>query len=318
MNEDLFGNSAEGPGLFDERLRIDAIADRVRELKRDGAGTGAVPVEDLILPLLEMLGWEVDDEDAVARAFATPGGEVDFALCRAPGDARILIRVGASDPFDDLSTGAVQVAVSEDGDVWRFHFPKGRGSLHNREFARFRILEDEETTVAETLHAYVDRHAVTSGEALDRAEADYTEGRFPAEARAAWRRVLNGPEVLKRFRCEMEEVIGVAPDPERASGFVRRQLGSLRWPPDPPDPRPARRVGVGDRVWVYDFAKREIVVRRVVGRDPDWEKGEVSAESSVGRGLRGAREGETREVLLPSGERRRARIVLIRGRARER
>ena len=125
----------------------------------------------------------------------------------------------------------------------------------------------------------------------------------------------SGLPLLKRFRREMEEAIGVAPAPERSGDFVRGQLASVRWPADPPDPRPARRVGVGDRVWVHDLASREIVERRVVGRDPDWERGEVSAESSFGRALLGAREGDTREVSLPNGERR-VRIVLIGGRSR--
>ena len=127
----------------------------------------------------------------------------------------------------------------------------------------------------------------------------------------------SGLPLLKRFRREMEEAIGVAPAPERSGAFVRGQLDSVRWPADPPDPRPARRVGVGDRVWMHDFTSREIVEHRVVGRDPDWERGEVSAVSSFGRTLLGAREGETREVSLPDGERR-VRIVLIGGRSEQR
>ena len=72
----------------------------------------------------------------------------------------------------------------------------------------------------------------------------------------------------------------------------------------------------GDTVWVYDFTSREIVVRVVVDSDPDWEKGEVSRDSPVGVALLGGQEGEEREVRLPDREPRRARIVLIRSRAR--
>ena len=89
------------------------------------------------------------------------------------------------------------------------------------------------------------------------------------------------------------------------------QLGSVEWPADPPDPEPARRVQVGDRVYVYDFESREIVVRVVVGGDLDWDRGEVSRESAFGHALLGVREGEVRDVMLPGGQRSRMRIVLI-------
>ena len=345
MKDNQLDDPASGLPLFDERMRIEDLAAVVRAIAGEitsadataagrhgarpaehGAATLAETVDGGVVPLLRQLRWDVDDGDTVARGFETAAGAVDFALCGRSGDPRVLVQVGALPgaahdrelhPFDDTSIRAVQVAVSADGRGWRFHFPAGRGSLRNREFVRFDIVDDEGTRVAEVLHAYVDRHAVQSGESLRQAEADYRERRFPAEAHAAWRRALGGPELLKRFRREMEEAIGVAPAPERSGDFVRGQLASVRWPADPPDPRPARRVGVGDRVWVHDLASREIVERRVVGRDPKWDRGEVSAESSVGHALLGAREGDTRDVSLPDGERR-VRIVLIGGRSGER
>ena len=99
----------------------------------------------------------------------------------------------------------------------------------------------------------------------------------------------------------------------RAEGFIRGQVGTIRWPADPPDARPARRVGVGDRVFVYNFESREIDTRVVVGGEPDWDSGEVSRNSAIGRALFGAHEGEEREVRLPGQEPTRIRIVLIQG-----
>ena len=139
---------------------------------------------------------------------------------------------------------------------------------------------------------------------------------FPAEAAAAWGRALRGSELLERFLEEMRKATGVSADRDRARGFIRGQVDGMEWSADPPDPKPARRVAPGDTVWVYDFRSREIVVRVVVDSDPDWEKGEVSRDSPVGVALLGAQEGEEREVRLPDRESRRARIVLIRSRAR--
>ncbi|MDE2795042.1 MAG: GreA/GreB family elongation factor [Gemmatimonadota bacterium] len=109
----------------------------------------------------------------------------------------------------------------------------------------------------------------------------------------------------------MKEGTGAPADRKRAQGFILGQIDSIQWPADPPDPAPARRVGVGDKVYVYDFESREIITRVVVGAEPDWNKDEVSRDSPTGYALLGAREGEEREVSLPGQEPNRIRIVLI-------
>ena len=158
-------------------------------------------------------------------------------------------------------------------------------------------------------------HAVRLGEAFRQARREYVRIRFPAEALRAWRRVLSGEEVVERFSREMEEATGVALDREQAQRFVSGQVGVIRWPADPPDPEPVRRVKAGDRVRIYDPGSREIVAWVVAGRDPDFGKGEVSRGSPYGNAVLGAREGEEREVRLPGQERRPVRVVLIGDRA---
>ncbi len=316
---------AGGLPLFDRQWRIESLAGRLREKAGDferGNFRARRDIEEgVLLPLLRHLGWNVEDRSVVVPGFEAPGGMVDFVLCHPPGHPRILVGIGAlpgsvdapgNHPFRDCSIPAIQLAVSEDGRRWRFHFPAGRGSIRNREFARFDIVDDASEDVAEALDTYLSFHAVKAGEAFRQAELDYRDRRFPAEAHGAWRRSVAGREVIRRFLREMEETIGVPANRRRALGFVRGQLSSIRWPPDPPDPKPARRVEVGDRVWVYDFESREIIVRMVVGSEPDWDKGEVSRDSAVGHALLGAREGEEREVPLPRREPMHVRIVLIR------
>ena len=319
-------DSADGLPLFDRRLRIEGLAERIREVRGDfEQGNVATPrgvVDFVLLPVLRQLGWDTGDPGAVVPRFETGAGAVDFALCHPPGDPGILVGIGplpgsAGAPgghhFDDCSIRALQLAVSEDGRGWRFHFPAGRGRIHNREFARFDIVDDGSENVAGILDAYLSFHATSSGQAFTEAQRDYGEKRFPAEAHAAWRRSLAGQEVLGRFLREMEEAMGVPADRGRAEGFVRGQVGTIRWPADPPDAKPARRVGVGDRVFVYNFESREIDTLVVVGGEPDWDNGEVSRNSAIGRALFGAREGEEREVRLPGREPTPIRIVLIQG-----
>ena len=317
-----------GLPLFDRRSRIESLAEKLRDSVSDseqgGFATKRDVVDRVLLPLLRHLGWDVGDTGVVAPGFETPAGAVDFALCHPSGDPRVLVKIGAvaesapapgGHPFEDCSIRAVQLAISEDGRSWEFHFPAGRGSVRNRQFARFDIANDLNEDVAEVLDTHLSFHAARSGEAFREAERAYGERRFPAEAPGAWRRSVAGREVVRRFLREMEDAVGVPADRRRAMNFVRGQLASMRWPADPPDPKPARRVEVGDRVWVYDFESREIVARTVVGREPDWERGEVSRDSPVGHALLGAREGEENEIELPDRKAGRIRIVLIRGSA---
>ena len=260
----------------------------------------------------------------MARELETTAGAVDFALCDPPGSPQVLIKIGALPevtdkatihPFEDGTIHAIQLAVSKDGRVWRFHLAAGQGTIRNREFERCHV-DTEADVVAEALERYLAFHAVNSGAALRLAEQDYGRKRFPAEAHGAWHRSLLGREFQQLFLREMEEATGVAPDPGQAKEFVSRQCSSASWPPDPPEAKPVRRVAIGDQVWVYDSVSREIVTRTVVGGDPDCERGEVSRDSAVGFALLGAREGEERELRRPQRAPRLLRIVLIGTRVR--
>lgn len=352
MSKGRFDDTAGGPHhsddatdglgpLFARSIRIEDLCEKIEEVKErmvkermaHEAARFRAPadvLESIVMPLFKQLGWEFDDPQTVVSDFETPAGKVDLALCHPAGQARVLVKIEDADPadattdaadsggpsadhpFNDCALDAIQLAIASNGTEWVFHFPAGPGSIRNREFARFDIARDSEKDVAEELENYLAFHAVKSGEASCLAERQYRDRRFPAEAVAAWHRALLGSEILERLLAELKEATGVAANEDRAREFILGQIDAVEWPPDPPDAVPARRVRIGDRVWVYDCTSHEIVERVVVDREPDWEGGEVSRDSPVGAALFGAREGEVREVLLPGREPIRARIVLIR------
>ena len=64
-------------------------------------------------------------------------------------------------PFNDCAHEAIQLAISKDGREWAFHFPAGPGSVRNREFARFDIVQDPEQQVADELEKYLAFHEVS-------------------------------------------------------------------------------------------------------------------------------------------------------------
>lgn len=318
-----------GLPLFETQLRIDALARTVVDVAdalEQQPPSSPLEVRDaVVFPILRGLGWDVGDDRLVVRGLRTATGVADLALCRPARDPQVLVKIGAlaetgdragSHAFEDCTLRAIQLAVSEDGRVWRLHFPAGRGSIGNREFARFDIVEDVRKEVAAAFDRYFAFHSAESGNGVREAARDYGERRLPAEGYAAWRRVLLGEEIRERFAREVAETIGVVPDRELTDTFVHGQVASVQWPADPPDPVPARRVAVGDRVWTYDSRSHEIVMHVVVDADPDCEQGEVSPGSAIGSALLGGAEGEERDVVRPNGEPGRIRIVLIGDRGR--
>ena len=257
--------TVEQPSLFDAAVRRDALARELREgfayLAERGTTTASEVCDSVVFPVLAHLGWDVGGESsAVLGGLETAAGAVDVALCHPPGEPKVLVRIGAvpemgdgatpSHPSADCTLRAIQLAVSADARVWRLYFPADRASVRDREFARVGMPPDADGLTI--LRRYLAFHAVRLGEAFRQARREYRRIRFPAEALRAWRRILSGEELVERFSREMEEATGVAPDREQAEQFVSGQLSVIRWPADPPDPAPARRVKVGDRVWIYD------------------------------------------------------------------
>ncbi len=92
--------------------------------------------------------------------------------------------------------------------------------------------------------------------------------------------------------------------------FVQARIGHLAWRMSEiskisVDDIPADRVGFGSRVRVRDRAMGiENTFTIVAGDYIDLEKGHISLDSPIGRGLLGAREGDEVTVRLPVGPRR--------------
>ncbi len=91
--------------------------------------------------------------------------------------------------------------------------------------------------------------------------------------------------------------------------FVQARIGHLAWRMSElakidVDDIPADRVGFGSKIRVENLALgTETTFTIVAGDYIDLEKGHISLDSPIGRGLMGAREGDEVTVRLPVGER---------------
>ncbi len=90
-------------------------------------------------------------------------------------------------------------------------------------------------------------------------------------------------------------------------GFVNARLGQLKkrlaeLSMVSFDKIPEGKVSYGSEVTVYDFAKEEtIVYKLVMSEDVDVSKGHISTTSPIGRALMGKEEGDEVDVQTPGG-----------------
>ena len=164
-----------GP-LFDTRLRIEDLAEHLREASasRKRPETLVNLGCEIVLPLLDRLGWDVEDKSVVKPGLRLTTGVIDFALCVPPETRRYLSRSGACRgtrtrrPQAHLTT-ALSPRCSwpyrRTPRIWRLHFPAGRGKTRSREFARFELVPESAEGMAQAFDRFLACHSVESGEA---------------------------------------------------------------------------------------------------------------------------------------------------------
>lgn len=202
-----------------------------------------------VLPILDALGWPAFDPAVVAPEYGVGKRRVDFALL-TNGTPAVFVEVkqpGLADGadrqlFEYAFHERVPIAILTDGVTWHVYLPGAQGSYDDRRVYLLDLLERDPEESVERLTRYLARNAVESGEAFDRARADYQRARQrkgAAEAvPQAWANLLADPEapVAALLAGEVERVSGYEPDRRDLRTF----LTSLRPGSGPlPEPRPA-------------------------------------------------------------------------------
>ncbi len=204
----------------------------------------------VVLPILDALGWPVFDPAVVAPEHGVGGRRVGFALLNH-GRPAVFVEVkqpgqgvGADRQlFEYAFHEGVPLAILTDGATWHFYLPAMQGSYEERRVYLLDIIEREPAESAERLVRYLDREAVASGEAFERARHDYQRSRQRREAReglpAAWQQLVDGADerLLDLLAAEVESRSGYRPEVEDVFGF----LAALHPPPDGAAPRPVPR-----------------------------------------------------------------------------
>jgi predicted type IV restriction endonuclease len=194
----------------------------------------AATKQAILLPLLQLLGWDVFDVDEVFPEFSIKGKNVDYCL-RIMDENKVFIeakRVRESlDNHEEQLVGyafreGVRLAILTNGLEWRFYLPLEAGSWERRNFYTINMLEQATARICEKLLLFLAKANVENESAVVSAQALLSSRkRMEAIRKAlpeAWRRIIAEPDDLlaEIIADKTEAVCGYRPEPTDVKPFI--------------------------------------------------------------------------------------------------
>ena len=242
----------------------EALTDIITKLKQGRFPNEQSISQGIVLRLLRVLDWDVDDTAVVCPEFSTgqqlgkKRGRVDFALCDPPLKPKCFIEVKQpgligektfEQAFQYAFHSGVQFMVITDGATWSFYLPGEEGSYEERRVFKLDLLERSNDESIKVLRRYLAQPRVASGESLDAARKEYRSRSRRLVARRtipeAWRELIKeGNDQLTHLLAEAaESKAGIRPTDDDVANFLGKlSSGDIRSPaqkpPDPSTPAP--------------------------------------------------------------------------------
>jgi hypothetical protein len=195
----------------------------------------------VILPLLQILGWNPFDVDEVKPEYPVAGGRVDYSL-RLVDVNKVFIEVKriAEDLaqhqqqlLDYSFKEGIKLAILTNGITWWFYLPLNEGSWEQRRFYTIDLLEQSPEDIAEKFIDFLSRESISSGKAVESAEHIYRgqqrRNTLETTLPKAWDKVVSEPdELLVELLSETtEKLCGFRADPEVVERFLAKYTERL-------------------------------------------------------------------------------------------
>ena len=205
----------------------------------------------VVLPLLQILGWDSGDINEVFPEYTVESRRVDYAL-RVNGTNEFFLE--AKRPGENLEAHeeqlleysfrqGVELAALTNGFTWFFYLPTRKGDWSARRFYAIDIDAQDPDDVAEKFIAILSKSNVTGGQALQHAEAIY-KGRIQKQLveetlPKAWNKIVSDPEPrLVDLIVEItEKLCGSRPTALQAENFLKSNTAHLPFTGHPPATR---------------------------------------------------------------------------------
>jgi predicted type IV restriction endonuclease len=233
-------------GMLSSVLETD-INDIKKDLVAGLFPNEAAVSQGILLRILHGLKWPTYNTQVVCPEFAIESRRVDFALCPRPNEPMVFVEVkqvgqgeGADRQlFEYAFHIGVPLAILTDGREWHFYLPAERGQYNERRFYKLDIIERDTSESAYRLKRYLQFDDIRSGEALERARADYRDAArdriVESTLPEAWARlVAEGETLLIDLIAEkVEDICGFKPEPDMVAQFLveRVSLVTVAGPP---------------------------------------------------------------------------------------
>jgi hypothetical protein len=232
--------------LHSEGRALEKLVEKIKERIGAAQYQGETSVrEAIVLPLLQVLGWDIFDPTIVIREYTLGARRVDYALCSSPPRKDVFIEVkalrqsvgGDRQLFEYAFHEGIPFAILTDGREWNFFVPGEQGTYDERRVQKVDVVERPVTDVMQIFSRYLSFARVKSGEAIESARADYqniSKRKTAAnEIPKAWGELVSEPdEVLIDLIAEKAETLcGYRPAPEDVEAFL---IGNFKVGVPPP------------------------------------------------------------------------------------
>lgn len=188
----------------------------------------------IILRILSLLGWDIYNIEEVEPEHLIAGTKVDYLL-KCANRPKVFIeakRVGEildkhqEQLLQYSFKEGVDLAILTNGITWWFYLPLGAGSWEQRKFYSVDIHDQPPEEIVKSLNDYLLKDNVTSGKAVDNAQALYNtrkkEYEISKNLPKAWNKIVTEPNpiLLNLIADNTEKICGFRPDNRVVSNFI--------------------------------------------------------------------------------------------------
>jgi predicted type IV restriction endonuclease len=190
--------------------------------------------QSIILPILQLIGWQVFDVDEVSPEFSIENKRVDYAL-RSGSINKVFIEVKRIN--EDLEKHqeqlltysfrqGVNLSILTNGILWWFYLPLQEGGWEQRKFYAIDMYSQSLDKIAEVFFKFLSKDKVFNGEALKNAKQLYGNRQkkdiIKRNIPKAWRKLhIEGDEFFIELLAETtENICGHRPENIEVSEFL--------------------------------------------------------------------------------------------------
>ena len=221
---------------------IERLTAFIQDLKANPKLSGfdeAATKQAIILPLLQLLGWNTSNIDEVTPEFSVEKKRVDYSL-RLSNTNEVFLEVKKTGEdlenyqeqlLDYSFRQGVDLAILTNGKTWWLYLPMKKGEWKTRKFYTIDIIQQEPNDVARKFIGLLSKAKVQTGEAFQHAESIY-DGKLKKKVLEetlpeAWNKLISEPDAsfIDLLSETTEKLCGFRPELDEVTRFLRRYEG---------------------------------------------------------------------------------------------